>query len=72
MFATHNANFVVNGDAELVHILGSDAQNRTTVTSTTLENLQHRELLLALEGGKKAFARRERRYEAHSVPPPAL
>jgi len=62
IFATHNANFVVNGDAELVHALSMGADKRTSITSTTIENLEHRALLLALEGGKEAFQRRELRY----------
>jgi len=62
IFATHNANFVINGDAELIHVLSMDATHRTTITPTTIENLDHREKLLSLEGGKKAFLQRERRY----------
>lgn len=62
IFATHNANFVVNGDAELVHALSMGTDKRTSITSTTIENLDHRGLLLALEGGKEAFQKRELRY----------
>lgn len=62
IFATHNANFVVNGDAELIHILDISAENQTIITSTTIENLEHRERLLALEGGVEAFKHRETRY----------
>lgn len=62
IFATHNANFVVNGDAELIHILSMDDTRRTTVVPVTLENLAHRPQILALEGGKKAFQQREERY----------
>jgi DNA repair protein SbcC/Rad50 len=62
VFATHNANFVINGDAELVHCLSMDDRKVTKVVSTTIENLEHRELLLALEGGQRAFEQRERRY----------
>ncbi|MHA3774531.1 TrlF family AAA-like ATPase [Verrucomicrobiota bacterium sgz303538] len=62
IFATHNANFVVNGDAELIHCLSMDGERKTKVTSTTIENLNNRDLLLALEGGKEAFEKRERRY----------
>lgn len=62
IFATHNANFVINGDSELVHCLSMDRSGVTQSTSTTIENLENRPLLLALEGGKKAFLRRERRY----------
>jgi energy-coupling factor transporter ATP-binding protein EcfA2 len=62
IFATHNANLVINGDAELVHCLSMDDGKVSTVTSTTIENLENRELLLALEGGEKAFHQREKRY----------
>jgi exonuclease SbcC len=62
IFATHNANFVINGDAELIHCLSMDESKVTTIVSTTIEDLAHRELLLALEGGEKAFHQREKRY----------
>lgn len=62
IFATHNANFVINGDAELVHVLTMDSTHQSVVTPTTIENLQHRKKLLALEGGEEAFLQRERRY----------
>lgn len=62
VFATHNANFVVNGDSELVHALGMDATGQTSVRSTTLEDLTTRNLILALEGGELAFKLREGRY----------
>lgn len=65
IFVTHNANFVVNGDAELIHILEMDTNNRTKITSTTIENFETRGNLLALEGGKEAFEKRERKYELH-------
>jgi energy-coupling factor transporter ATP-binding protein EcfA2 len=62
IFATHNANLVINGDAELVHCMSMDDKKVTSIVSTTIENLEHRELLLALEGGEKAFHQREKRY----------
>jgi len=63
IFATHNANFVINGDCELVNILTMDEARKTEVTPTTIENFDHREDLLALEGGREAFALREEKYE---------
>jgi DNA repair protein SbcC/Rad50 len=60
IFATHNANFVINGDAELIHILKID-DLLTTTTPATIENLQYRSRLLGLEGGKEAFQKRERK-----------
>ena len=62
IFATHNANFVVNGDAELVHVMEMGADKATKIESITIENLEHRGKLLALEGGPEAFLKREYRY----------
>lgn len=62
IFATHNANFVINGDADLIHCMSMDETKVTKVISTTIENLAHRELLLSLEGGEVAFHQREKRY----------
>jgi energy-coupling factor transporter ATP-binding protein EcfA2 len=62
IFATHNANFVINGDAELIHVLEASPLGITKKESTTIENLEYRDRLLALEGGKEAFKRRENRY----------
>lgn len=62
IFATHNANFVVNGDAECVHFLEPDIHGKTRVDTFTIETTSLRPRLLALEGGKEAFVRRERRY----------
>jgi predicted ATP-dependent endonuclease of OLD family len=62
IFATHNANFVINGDADLVYCMHMGDDHITRATPTTIENLSHRELLLALEGGEMAFQQRERRY----------
>jgi predicted ATP-dependent endonuclease of OLD family len=62
IFATHNANFVINGDAELIHTLEIGNDNLSKITSITIENLEHRKRLLALEGGKEAFQKREHRY----------
>jgi len=62
IFATHNANFVINGDADLVHCMSMDETKVTKIISTTIEDLAHRELLLSLEGGEVAFHQREKRY----------
>jgi len=56
IFATHNANFVINGDAEKIVILKNDGH--TVFVETTIENDEHREDLLKLEGGKEAFKKR--------------
>ena len=63
IFATHNANFVVNGDADLIHCLNIDDTSKITHSnSITIEAIEDRPSLLALEGGKEAFERRENRY----------
>ncbi len=61
IFATHNANFVVNGDAELILYLGMDENNKTIITPISIENIEHREKLLSLEGGIEAFRKRDKR-----------
>lgn len=66
IFATHNANFVVNGDAELIHILSVDeAMQKTIIQGTTIENEATREILIGLEGGFEAFKKRENKYQFH-------
>jgi ABC-type lipoprotein export system ATPase subunit len=58
IFATHNANFVINGDAELVHVLTMGNDKLSKIQSITIEDLTHRGQLLALEGGREAFLKR--------------
>ena len=62
IFATHNANFVLNADAELIIKLNNEG-NKITAQSFSIEDSQYREDLLKLEGGKEAFKKRERKYE---------
>ncbi|ETD23939.1 TrlF family AAA-like ATPase [Helicobacter macacae] len=62
IFATHNANFVLNADAELIIKLSND-NNKITAQSFSIEDSENREDLLKLEGGKEAFKKRERKYE---------
>ena len=57
IFATHNANFVINGDSEKIFILENDT-GTTNVIETTIENMANRDALLKLEGGKEAFEKR--------------
>lgn len=57
IFATHNANFVINGDAEKIFILKNE-HGITEVIETTIENIKNRPELLKLEGGKEAFKKR--------------
>lgn len=69
IFATHNSNFVVNGDSELIYILEiPDSTIYTSVTATTIENLSNRDKLLKLEGGREAFLSRENKYGLLSRP----
>lgn len=62
IFATHNANFVVNGDAELIHVMQIDDTGHTRSFPLTIENVKHRGVLMALEGGVEAFKRRFKKY----------
>ena len=61
IFATHNANFVINGDAELILHLEVGINNETVITPVSIENIMHREKLLLLEGGEEAFVKRDKR-----------
>lgn len=57
IFATHNANFVINGDSEKIFILNNESGS-TQIIETTIENLENRDHLLKLEGGREAFKKR--------------
>ncbi|GAA8472888.1 hypothetical protein KKKH26_15400 [Helicobacter pylori] len=61
IFATHNANFVLNADAELIIQLKNE-NNEIVAQSFTIESNEYKEDLLKLEGGEKAFKDRERKY----------
>lgn len=61
IFATHNANFVLNADAELIIQL-KNKDNEIIVQSFTIESDEYRDDLLKLEGGEEAFKNRERKY----------
>lgn len=63
IFATHDANIVINGDAELIIIVSTSDGAFGTITPTTVENLSTREKMLEiLEGGKDAFKQRRQKY----------
>jgi len=66
IFATHNANFVINADSEQIYVLEMP-DKQTNFTQTTIENIKHRDKLLKLEGGKIAFEKRENRYEIKNM-----
>lgn len=58
---THNANIVVNGDAEMVHCLRV-ANGQTHIISRSLQNNSIRKKICdTLEGGQKAFEQRYKR-----------
>ncbi len=61
IFATHNANFVLNADAELIIQLKNE-NNKIVAQSFMIENDAYRDDLLKLEGGEEAFKNRERKY----------
>ncbi|MGL2348398.1 TrlF family AAA-like ATPase [Helicobacter pylori] len=61
IFATHNANFVLNADAELIIQLKNE-NNKIIAQSFTIESDGYRDDLLKLEGGEEAFKNRERKY----------
>jgi ABC-type lipoprotein export system ATPase subunit len=62
IFATHNANLVVNGDADLVYHLEMTDQKRSTLTPVVLEDPEQRHRIVSLEGGHDAFRKRENKY----------
>ncbi|GAA8527658.1 PHP-associated domain-containing protein [Helicobacter pylori] len=61
IFATHNANFVLNADAEQIIQLKNE-NNKIVVQSFMIESDKYKKDLLKLEGGEKAFKDRERKY----------
>ncbi|GAA7478166.1 ATPase [Helicobacter pylori] len=61
IFATHNANFVLNADADLIIQLKNE-NNKIIAQSFTIESDGYRDDLLKLEGGEEAFKNRERKY----------
>lgn len=59
---TRDANVVIGGDSELIHILES-GDKKTEIVSTTIENKTDRvKYIWILDGGPEAFARREQKY----------
>jgi DNA repair protein SbcC/Rad50 len=66
---TRDANVVVGGDAELIHIL-DPADEKTVVLPVTIEDVSCREKYIwILDGGTEAFARREQRYGIQLLKP---
>jgi len=62
IIATHNANLVINADSEQI-IIATNQDEVLTYEKGSLENSSIRKKICnILEGGEKAFLRRERRY----------
>lgn len=66
IFATHNANFVINGDAEKIIILNNET-GRTSIVESTIENMSTRDSLLKLEGSAEAFEKRREKLSIHAT-----
>lgn len=63
IFATHDANIVINGDAELILIVTTEDDEFGSVTPTSIESLNTREKVMdILEGGRSAFKNRKKKY----------
>ncbi|EIC22773.1 TrlF family AAA-like ATPase [Thiorhodovibrio frisius] len=63
VFATHNANLVVNGDADQVIALEADAQHGRVYAAGAIENDAVRTAIVrTLDGGDDAFGLRRKKY----------
>jgi len=63
IFATHDANIVINGDAELILITTTEDGKFGEVTETSIENLDNRDWVMkVLEGSRIAFIKRKMKY----------
>jgi len=63
IFATHDANIVINGDAELILIITTNDGKFGDVSLTSIENLDNRDWVMKiLEGGRDAFRKRREKY----------
>lgn len=64
ILVTRDANIVIGGDAELIHILeNAGKEKKTKILPTSIENIKYREnYIWILDGGKEAFEKRERKY----------
>ncbi|WP_175851949.1 TrlF family AAA-like ATPase [Burkholderia cepacia] len=58
---THNPNIVVNGDAELIHVLDFNHQCHIKQTGSLQDKAMRREVCQVMEGGEEAFERRYQR-----------
>lgn len=63
IFATHDANLVVNGDADQVIHIEADADSAYVKTQDAIDNPEIRHAVLTvLDGGREAFELRKRKY----------
>ncbi len=63
IFATHDANIVVNGGAELICIVNTSDGLFGQLIPTTIEDISCRgKIMDVLEGGEEAFENREKKY----------
>lgn len=58
---THNPNIVVNGDAELIHVLDYNYQCHVRQTGSLQDQAMRKEVCQVMEGGEEAFERRYQR-----------
>ncbi|MFX0194671.1 MAG: hypothetical protein ACFFCW_01015 [Candidatus Hodarchaeota archaeon] len=64
---TRDANVVIGGDAELIHIL-EVLNERTEIITSTIENIEYRDKYIwILDGGEEAFLKREQKYAFSGV-----
>lgn len=61
IIVTHNPNIVVNGDAELIHVLDFNHQCHVKQTGSLQEQDMRQEVCQVMEGGAEAFERRYQR-----------
>ena len=61
IIVTHNPNIVVNGDAELIHVLDFNHQCQVKQTGSLQDQAMRREVCQVMEGGEEAFERRYQR-----------
>lgn len=61
IIVTHNPNIVVNGDAELIHVLDFNHQCFIKQTGSLQDQTMRREVCQVMEGGEEAFERRYQR-----------
>ncbi|OZI44055.1 TrlF family AAA-like ATPase [Bordetella genomosp. 4] len=61
IIVTHNPNIVVNGDAELIHVLDFNHQCHVKQTGSLQNQSMRSEVCQVMEGGEEAFERRYQR-----------